>query len=166
MPKLVIRHDLDKLTESEQAQYLRDVSAFLGIDPDLNAFDLIWMPNPSGRGQTLCVYARRGTCEMLRNLHGINEVDQHESMVEGSYVVRIKGHDKTGRTEIALGSRSIKDLTGRDRDDAIMTASTRAQQRLTMQFTGLGILSESEVVSIVGQPVDRKSTRLNSSHRL
>lgn len=153
MAKLVIRHDLPTLSETEAKQYLRDVSEFLEIDPDLNAFDLIWMPNPNGEGKTLCVYARRGTCELLRNKHEVTLDDQTESVVEGSYVVRVKGHDRTGRKEIALGSRSIEGLKGRDRDDAIMTASTRALQRLTMQFTGLGILSESEVVSFSNQTV-------------
>lgn len=162
MAKLVIRHDLHTLSEAEAKQYLRDVSEFLNVDPDLNAFDMIWMPNPNGEGKTLCVYARRGTCELLRDKHRIVVEEQNEAVVEGSYVVRLKGHIQEwnsvsgwgkGRSEIAIGSRSIEGLKGRDRDDAIMTASTRALQRLTMQFTGLGILSESEVVSLANQTV-------------
>ncbi len=154
MSKLKIQHDLQSLGKDEAAQYLREISDFLGLDPDLNAFDLIWMPNPTGQGQTLCVYARRGTCELLRAKHEIEILDQNEGLVEGSYVVRVKGRNMAGRVEIAIGSRSLEGLKGRDRDDAIMTASTRALQRLTMQFTGLGILSESEVVSVMGQPVN------------
>jgi len=154
MSKLKIQHDLQSLGKDEAAQYLREISDFLSLDPDLNAFDLIWMPNPTGQGQTLCVYARRGTCELLRAKHEIEILDQNEGLVEGSYVVRVKGRNKAGRVEIAIGSRSLEGLKGRDRDDAIMTASTRALQRLTMQFTGLGILSESEVVSVMGQPVN------------
>jgi hypothetical protein len=157
MSKLTIRHDLHTLTQQEAMQYLRDVSTFLELDPDLNAFDLIWMPNPSGEGKTLCVYARRGTCELLRDKHEIEIIDQTETVIAGSYVVRVKGRNGKGRVEIALGSRSIEDLKGRDRDDAIMTASTRALQRLTMQFTGLGILSESEVISVIAPPANPAS---------
>ncbi len=157
MSKLVIRHDLDQMTLAEQNQYLRDMSEFLGLDPDLNALDLINMPNSNGTGSALVPYARRGTCELLRDKHEIQVDEQWENVVDGSYIVKVKGHNKKGRVEFALGSRNIEGLRGRDRDDAIMTASTRALQRLTMQFTGLGILSESEVVSIHGQPVNPAS---------
>ena len=153
MAKLVIRHDLHLMTKEELNQYLRDVSSFVGIDPDLNAFDAIWMPNESGNGQSLVVYARRGTAEILRNMLGI-EVDSltHE-IVNGSIVYTAKGHNTfsgvqnvpPGRHEVAIGSKYIKGLEGKTLDDAIMTASTRALRRLTMQFTTLGILDESEV---------------------
>ena len=154
MSKLVIRHDLETLTKDELTQYLRDVSKYIGLDPDLNAFDAIWMPNESGNGQSLVVYARRGTAEILRNQLGI-EVDSLTSeVIDGSIVYTAKGHNThpdTGRpwrTEIAIGSKYIKGLEGKIKDDAIMTASTRALRRLTMQFTTLGILDESEVNAV------------------
>ena len=34
---LVIKHDLSKLSADELTQYLRDVSEFIGLDPDLNS---------------------------------------------------------------------------------------------------------------------------------
>ena len=154
MAKLVIRHDLETLTKDELTQYLRDVSKYIGLDPDLNGLDAIWMPNESGNGQSLVVYARRGTAEILRNQLGI-EVDSLTSeVIDGSIVYTAKGHNThpdTGRpwrTEIAIGSKYIKGLEGKIKDDAIMTASTRALRRLTMQFTTLGILDESEVNAV------------------
>src|ERR1700731_61504 len=92
MSKLVIRHDLHLMNAEELKQYLRDVSTFVGLDPDLNAFDAIWMPNETGNGQSLVVYARRGTAEILRNLLGV-EVDSltHE-VINGSIVYTAKGH--------------------------------------------------------------------------
>ena len=154
MAKLVIRHDLETLTKDELTQYLRDVSKYIGLDPDLNALDAIYMPNESGNGQSLVVYARRGTAEILRNQLGI-EVDSLTSeVIDGSIVYTAKGHNThpdTGRpwrTEIAIGSKYIKGLEGKIKDDAIMTASTRALRRLTMQFTTLGILDESEVNAV------------------
>lgn len=142
---LVIKHNLHLLTAEEVQQYLRDVSEYIGIDPNLNAFDTIWMPNEAGPGQSLVVYARRGTAEILRNLKGVEVDSLEDHVVNGSIVFRAKGHDKTGRHEIAIGSKHIEGLNGKQQDDAIMTASTRALRRLTMQFTTLGILDESEV---------------------
>src|SRR5271157_2319657 len=151
MAKLVIRHDLHAMSAEELKNYLRDVSEFLGLDPDLNALDAIWMPNESGTGQTLVVYARRGTAEILRNKLGI-EVDSLVSeFIDGSVMFTAKGHDAKGRHEIAIGSKHVKNLEGKLRDDAIMTASTRALRRLTMQFTTLGILDESEVSAAKGE---------------
>jgi hypothetical protein len=148
MAKLVIRHDLETLSKEELTQYLRDVSAFVGLDPDLNALDTIWLPNESGNGQSLVVYARRGTAEILRNLLGIDVDELTDHVVNGSIVFTAKGHDKKGRKEQAIGSKYIGGLTGKVLDDAIMTASTRALRRLTMQFTTLGILDESEVGAV------------------
>jgi hypothetical protein len=151
-----VKHNLDQLSKEELVQYLRDVSEFIGLDPDLNGLDTIYMNNETGPGRSLVVYARRGTAEILRNKLGI-EVDSltHES-VNGSIVFTAKGHTdndghgKRGRHEIAIGSKFLGNLSGKELDDAIMTASTRALRRLTMQFTTLGILDESEVVSLLG----------------
>jgi hypothetical protein len=143
-------HDLSALSKEEIIAYLREVSTFIGLDPDLNALDTIWMRNENGPGQSLVVYMRRGTAEILRNHLGINVEDLTDHMVGDSIVFRAVGKDKKNRQEIATGSKSIKGLTGKALDDAIMTASTRALRRLTAQYTTLGLLDESEVVAVVG----------------
>jgi hypothetical protein len=153
--QLVIQHDLSKLDAPALAQYLRDVSEFIGLDPDLNALDTIWMQNENGPGQSLVVYARRGTAEILRNKLGIEVVSLTHDIMDGSMVFTATGKgvgtpEREGRQEIAVGSKYIKGLQGKALDDAIMTASTRALRRLTMQFTTLGLLDESEVKSTVG----------------
>jgi len=156
--QLVIQHDLSKLDAPTLAQYLRDVSEFIGLDPDLNALDTIWMQNENGPGQSLVVYARRGTAEILRNKLGIQVTSLTSAVTQGSIVFTAAGnidfHDETKRHEIAVGSKYITGLTGKALDDAIMTASTRALRRLTMQFTTLGLLDESEVKSTVGDTVN------------
>jgi hypothetical protein len=149
--KLVIRHDLHTMSKEELNQYLRDVSEFIGLDPDLNGLDAIWMPNESGQGQSLVVYARRGTAEILRNLLGVDVDELSSAMMAGSIVFTAKGHNGKGRKEQAVGSKYLGGLTGKVLDDAIMTASTRALRRLTMQFTTLGILDESEVSAAKGE---------------
>jgi hypothetical protein len=148
--QLVIQHDLSKLSPEELTQYLRDVSAFIGLDPDLNGLDTIWMQNENGPGQSLVVYARRGTAEILRDINGIEVDSLTDKMVNGSIVFTATGKNKDKRQEIATGSKYITGLQGKALDDAIMTASTRAIRRLTMQFTKLGILDQSEVEAVVG----------------
>ena len=145
-------HNLDELNEDQLRIYLSQVSAKIGLDPTLNALDTIWLPNPTGQGRSLVVYARRGTCEILRNIYEVEVESLTYALVEGSMVFTATGRSKKrgNRQEIAIGSKNIKGLTGRELDSAIMTASTRALNRLTMQFTELGILAESEVVDMVG----------------
>jgi hypothetical protein len=154
MAKLVIKHDLSKLTAEELEQYKRDVSEFIGLDPDLNGLDTIYMPNESGQGQALVLYARRGTAEILREINGIEIDSLTNTEVRGSIVFTATGHNKQKRHEIATGSKYIANVNGKQLDDAIMTASTRALRRLTMQFTKLGILDQSEVESVVGSAVN------------
>ena len=151
----VVQHHLDQLSLEELVQYLREMSAYIGLDPDLNGLDIIWMDNMTGVGRTLVPYAKRGTAEILRNLYKIDVEELSHIVVKGSIVFTAAGRNgHSGRVERAVGSKYIEGLIGKALDDAIMTASTRALRRLTMQFTTLGILDESEVVDIVGQPVN------------
>lgn len=151
--KFVVCHNLEQFDDAARAQYLRDVSEFIGLDPDLGGLDTIWMRNETGPGQSLVVYARRGTAEILRNILGIEVKSLVHDSMGGSVVFTATGN-KAGRQEVAVGSKSIVGLNGKQLDDAVMTASTRALRRLTMQFTTLGILDESEVVAVVGQDIN------------
>ena len=150
---LVIKHDLSKLSDVERVQYLRDVSEYIGLDPDLNGLDTIWMDNEHGPGRSLVVYARRGTAEILREIQGINVESLTYAEVKGSIVFTAVGKNKEGRQEIATGAKNISNLVGKSLgkalDNAIKSASTQALRRLTMQFTKLGILDESEIEAIL-----------------
>lgn len=147
-----IIHNLDALDKPALAKYLADMSTHIGLDSELNGLDTIWMDDPNG-GRALVPYARRGTCEILRNIYEVQVDTLTYATVGGSIVFTATGRSKTrgNRQEIAVGSKWIEGLRDKSLDNAIMTASTRALQRLTMQFTELGILAESEVVSNVGQ---------------
>lgn len=153
MPLKII-HDVSKLSVEELEQYKRDVSTFIGLDPNLDALDVIWMQNESGAGQSLVLYARRGTAEILREINKICVSSLTQEMVNGSIVFTATGTNSEGRQEIATGSKFIENLSGKSLDDAIMTASTRALRRLTLQFTKLGLLDESEIKTSVINPLN------------
>src|SRR6266436_2599260 len=149
--KFVVKHHLDQLSAEELTRYLREVSTFIGLDPDLGGLDTIWLDNESGVGRTLVPYAKRGTAEILRNIYQVDVQELSHTLVKGSIVFAAAGKNGKNRVERAIGSKYIEGLIGKALDNAIMTASTRALRRLTMQFTTLGILDESEIVDIVGQ---------------
>lgn len=147
-----IVHNLDGLDKVAVKKYLDEMSAYIGLDPTLNGLDTIYMNDPQG-GRALVPYARRGTCEILRNIYEVEIYSLTYATVSGSIVFTAIGRSKKrgDRQEIAIGSKYVEGLREKVLDNAIMTASTRALQRLTMQFTELGILAESEVVDLVGQ---------------
>jgi hypothetical protein len=142
---LKVIHNLDRLTDQEIAQYLRDVSEYVGLDPDLNAFDVLWIPDEITGMKKLVVYARKGTTDILRGMHGIEITSLIQLNIPGTASFQATGKNKGGRQEIAVGSHSIEGLKAQKLADAVMTAQTRALRRLTLQFVGLGILDETEV---------------------
>jgi hypothetical protein len=143
-----IIHNLDKLSEADQQQYLRDASEFLGLPPDLNALDLIWMNSEDGM-RRLVAYARRGTTDILRATHGIEVTNLQQITVPGTVSFQAIGKNAAGRQEHAIGSCGIEGLRGERLAVAVMTAQTRALRRLTLSFVGGGLLDETEVNSPV-----------------
>src|SRR5208282_1648969 len=118
MSKLKIVHNLDGMSKQEIDQYLRDISEHLGVDPDLNAFDTIWMNSDDGMKRPQ-VYARRGTTDMLRDKWGIDIIAMDLIDVPGTVTFRATGHRETrpggpgpSRQEIAVGSYATAGLTG------------------------------------------------------
>src|SRR5258705_13564344 len=55
------------------------------------------------------------------------------------------GSVPSGRQEMAVGSSYIEGLRGDKKAHGVMTASTRAVRRLTLQFVTGGVLDETEV---------------------
>lgn len=143
-----IIHDLGNLSNEERLQYLRNASAYFGLDPDLNALDTIWMNSEDGM-RKLVAYARKGTTDLLRDIHGIevSSLVQTDGPYTGCVSFMATGKNKAGRQEIAVGAHSTEGLRGQRLADAVMTAQTRALRRLTLQFVGGGLLDVSEVGS-------------------
>jgi hypothetical protein len=156
MSKFAIVHNLDQLSEAQRQQYLRDASTFLGLDPDLNGLDLIWLNTEEGI-RRLTAYARRGTTDILRKIHGISvtSLTQHDGPGYVSFTAT--GKDPSGRNEIAVGASFLDGLKGDRVAAAVATAQTRALRRLTLQFVGLAVLDESEVNLPVSQADQQKA---------
>lgn len=137
-------YDLDSLNETQRQGYVQALCKHLGVPTELNLVMLTYIDTNEGP-RRLVPYAKRGAAEIIRGIKGIEVVSLTDKMIGGSIVYTAVGKDKTGRQEISAGSKYIDGLTGEALDDAIMTAQTRALRRMTLQYTGTGILDESEV---------------------
>lgn len=142
-------HDLGSLDNEARLAYLRAASEYFGLDPNLNALDTLWMPDDVGT-RKLVAYARKGTTDMLRGIHGIEVLSLTPiAAFDGVVAYQAIGRDEKGkgRQEIAIGAHSTKGLEGEKLAFAVHTAQTRALRRLTLQFVGGGLLDASEVNS-------------------
>jgi hypothetical protein len=138
-------YDLESLTEPQRQEYLKAVCKHLGVPDNLNLVALTYVDDTEGPSR-LVPYAKRGATENVRNALQIDVTSLTNQMVNGSIVFTATATSKIkGRQEVAAGSKFIEGLQGAVLDDAIMTASTRALRRVTLQFIGAGVLDESEV---------------------
>lgn len=144
MSKFIPIYDLESLNEQQRQDYVKAVCEHMGVPSNLNLVMLAYLDEQDGP-RRLVAYAKRGATEIVRDQRGINVTDLTSKEVGGSIVFTATGKDSKGRQEMSTGAKFIAGLTGKDLDDAIMTAQTRATRRMTLQFIGAGILDESEV---------------------
>src|SRR5208282_49084 len=142
--------NLVDLNNEQREDYKVKVSQAIGLDPALNLLDYFWIPQENGFN-SLVLYAKRGAAEILREKHSVNITSLVREDGPGFVCFTAQGTNKTGRTEIAIGSSSIDGLRGEKLASSVMAASTRALRRLTMQFAGCGVLDESEVYGLPAQ---------------
>jgi hypothetical protein len=142
--KFIPLYDLESLNEQQRQDYVRAVCQHMGVPSELNLVMLTYLDETDGP-RRLVAYAKRGATEIIRNNRGISVTDLTSKEVGGSIVFTATGKDNIGRQEMSTGSKWIQGLAGRELDDAIMTAQTRATRRMTLQFVGAGVLDESEV---------------------
>lgn len=141
----VVQHNLDSLSPEQRKAYLDSISEYVGLSPEQNWFDLIWIHDEENGFKKLVPYAKRGTTDVLREKHQISVLDMVDLSREGYVAFKAIGKNANGRQEVAIGSHSIEGLKGPKLASAVMTAETRAGRRLTLKFVGLGILDASEV---------------------
>jgi hypothetical protein len=138
---------LSRLTAEQRVSYYKAVCESLGLNPLTRPFDYITL---NGK---LTLYARKDAADQLRRLHGVSIDDVEITEVGDTYSVKVKGHDKTGRSDVEIGVVSKKDMQGNSAN-VQMKAVTKAKRRLTLSLCGLGMLDETEIETIRdAQPV-------------
>lgn len=147
MESVLLGGDLSKLTPAQRVSYYQKVCQSTGLNPLTRPFDYITL---NGK---LTLYARKDASEQLRRLHNVSVDDVEITENSESFIVKVKGHDATGRADVEVGIVKKSDMRG-DAANAQMKAVTKAKRRLTLSICGLGFLDETEVVTIPdAQPV-------------
>lgn len=141
LEQVLVSGDLSKLTSPQRVQYYQRVCQSIGLNPLTKPFDYITL---NGK---LTLYAKKDATDQLRSIKSvsIDDVDLQES--GDNFIVKVKGHDITGRSDVEIGIVKKSDMQG-NAANAQMKAVTKAKRRLTLSLCGLGWLDETEVETI------------------
>ena len=152
--RVLIQGDLARLTEAQKVAYYGKVCDSLGLNPLTQPFAYIVL---NGK-ETL--YAKREATEQLRKLHHVALTIVAREVVEDTYLVTARATLPDGRTDESIGAKSLTNLKGEARANAIMTAETKAKRRVTLSICGLGLLDETEVADIPPGVVARPAMQI------
>ena len=141
LENVLVNGDLSKLNPTQRLDYYRQVCQSMGLNPLSRPFDYIVL---NGK---MTLYAKKDATDQLRKLNGvsIDDIDIQEN--QNGFRVKVKGHDREGRSDVEIGCVSKTDMRG-NIQNAEMKAVTKAKRRLTLSLCGLGWLDESEVETI------------------
>ena len=141
MESVLLGGDLSNLTPEQRVSYYRNVCESVGLNPLTKPFDYMTL---NGK---LTLYAKKDATDQLRKINNvsIDDVDIVEN--ETQFLVKVKGHDSTGRTDVEIGVVKKSDMQG-NLGNVQMKAVTKAKRRLTLSLCGLGWLDETEVETI------------------
>lgn len=141
METVIVKGDLADLTPVQRVEYYRTVCESLGLNYLTRPFDYITL------NKRLTLYAKKDATDQLRKLNQVS-IDDVKIDPEGtSFIVTVKGHDASGRSDVEIGVVSKNDMGG-NQANAMMKAVTKAKRRLTLSLCGLGWLDETEVETI------------------
>jgi hypothetical protein len=154
--KVLITGDLSPLTPEERVSYYKAVCKSLGLNPLTRPFDYILFRESEGGPGRLQLYARKDCAEQLRKKYGVAVISLKREIVDGTCIAEALVKDANGRTDAATGVVSLSkykdgkylELKGKERDNAIMKAETKAKRRATLSICGLGFLDESEIETV------------------
>jgi hypothetical protein len=143
MESVLLDGDLSRMTPAQRVSYYQRVCESLGLNPLTKPFDYIKLNNK------LTLYPKKDASDQLRKINSVSIDDVDIAETEKQFVVKVKGHDKTGRTDVEVGVVNKTDMSG-NLANAQMKAVTKAKRRLTLSLCGLGWSDETEIETIPG----------------
>ena len=141
---VVVAGDLSKLTPKDRVAYYAQVCQSVGLNPYTKPFAYITLNNK------LTLYALRDATDQLRSLRKVSVVIKSREMVDNCYVVTASATMPDGRTDESIGAVDLGTTKGELRANGLMKAETKAKRRVTLSICGLGMLDETEVVTVAG----------------
>lgn len=147
LEQVVVNGDLAKLSAPQRLDYYRQVCQSMGLNPLSRPFEYITL-----KGK-LTLYAKKDATDQLRKINGVSIDDVDIQETQQGFRVKVKGHDRDGRSDVEIGCVAKSDMGG-NIQNAEMKAVTKAKRRLTLSLCGLGWLDETEIETIPdAQPV-------------
>ena len=144
MERVMILGDLSVLSVADRAAYYMRVCESVGLNPLTRPFEYIKLNNK------LTLYAKRDCADQLRRLRGVNIKILDRKLSEGLLSIHVQATDKDGRIDEDYGVVAVGSLAGEALANLSMKAVTKAKRRVTLSICGLGLLDETEVVTIPG----------------
>ncbi len=144
LEQVVIGGDLAALQPADRLMYYKQVCESVGLNPLTKPFEYIKLNNK------LTLYAKRDATDQLRKIHGVSIQIVAREMMGDCYAVTAQATDKDGRKDESIGAVNIEGLKGDARANAMMKAETKAKRRVTLSIAGLGLLDETEIVTVPG----------------
>jgi hypothetical protein len=138
LEQVVVNGDLAKLSAPQRLDYYRQVCQSMGLNPLSRPFEYITL-----KGK-LTLYAKKDATDQLRKINGVSIDDVDIQETQQGFRVKVKGHDRDGRSDVEIGCVAKSDMGG-NIQNAEMKAVTKAKRRLTLSLCGLGWLDETEI---------------------
>jgi hypothetical protein len=141
----LIKGDLSQLNPEQRISYYKSYCESIGLNPMTQPLAYIVL---NGK---LTLYAKKDATDQLRSLKNISITKLEFTTTADTYEVVAHGRNSDGREDTDMGIVDIRGLSGEKLANAKLKAVTKAKRRLTLSLSGLGILDETEVQSIVGE---------------
>jgi hypothetical protein len=153
--------DLTHLDGPSKRALLAKLTNYLHLNPYSHNFFIF--KDSNGRHR---IYATKECCSQLRHNMGINTwlsdpIYGPNNTAPVFVTVKANGTNRFGRSADEIGSVTLIGFDKSHWSDRIMFATTKAKRRLTLDLSGLGVLSDVEVDDIFHEKT--KISNLESS---
>lgn len=157
---LVIKGDLNGLTQKQKIDYYKLFCERLGLDPMTQPFKLLKL-----NGKEI-MYCDRSGAQQLNKIHQVSHEVRAREVIEsaGVYQVTARATLPSGRYTDSIGAVNIHNLKGDAYANAIMKAETKAKRRSTLDLLGLGMLDETETETIPGAIIQEPPIDIDEIH--
>ena len=143
--RVVSTGDLSVLAPAERLHYVGTVCEQLGLNPLTSGFQYI-----SFEGK-LQMYAGKQTAAQLGFIHNLKVTLEYDKITDGLFVVKATATGQDGlRVVEDIGAVDLTGARGKQLENGLMKAATKAKRRAVLGYTGLGLLDESEVETLTG----------------
>lgn len=147
--KLLVSGNLKALSPEQRLEYYKSVCDGLGLNYKTQPFAYLEFDSKKN-GPQMVLYAKKDATDQLRKIHNVSVQIMSREVIQGVFTVCARATFPGGRQDESIGAVPTQGLSGEYLSNAFMKGETKAKRRVTLSICGLGILDESEVVSIDG----------------